>query len=278
MTTRRRHRRSAALAGAAGIGLLLAPAAAAPRRTVQAAAVHAGEPAAPALPGRLRLVVLHTLGGPDYGRPERRWTFLTPEQTFGLWRRPGFGTHWIVWRDGSIWPRRKAAGEGDSFVPPAGGELTRALAERLVRHAGPVLSHVAGANSRSLGIEVAHSGRSDDPFPEDQVRALAWLLRSLFELSLGRLGPASVVGHKDMDRQPAWEHDRCPDLACPVYADDEGRPYRRRVDPPESLFAALAREGVRVPRVGVEGDLELLRAQAIPEGREPATAEPPAAR
>jgi hypothetical protein len=220
----------------------------------------------------VRLVVLHTLGGPDYERPRRRWTFLPPPETFGLWRNPRFGAHWIVWTDGSIWPRHPAPGEGASFAPPASGELTPALAERLVRHAAPVLSHVAGANTRSLGVELAHSGRSDEAFPRRQIQALAWLLRSLLALSGGRLGPGSVVGHKDLDRQPAWVPERCPDRECPVYVDAEGRPYRRRVDPPEALFTALGREGLEVPRSGPKGDAELWRAEAITEGRVPAVA------
>lgn len=229
--------------------------------------------APPSLPARVRLVVLHTLGGPEYGRPERRWTFRTPEETFARWR-PSFGAHWIVWTDGTIWPRRPGAGEPASFAPPSSNLRDQDLAERLVRHASPILSHVAGANSRSLGIEVAHSGRSDDPFPPEQVRSLAWLLRSLLALSRGRLGLADIAGHKDLDRRPAWVVERCPRGECLAYADADGRRYRRRVDPPEALFAALAREGLVVPRVGGEGDAELRRAEAIPEGAIPATRSP----
>lgn len=237
--------------------------------------VYARSAAGATLPARLRLVVLHTPGGPDYARPERRWSFLTPRETFALWRRPSFGAHWIVWSDGSIWPRRPAEGEPESFVPPASGLAIGALAERLVRDAEPVLSHVEGANTRSLGIEVAHSGRSEDPFPPSQVRSLAWLLRSLLELSGGRLSSSSVVGHKDLDRQPAWVSERCPEADCAVYADREGRPYRRRVDPPEGLFSALARAGLAVPRSWAEGDVELLRAEAMVAGEVPGTAAPP---
>jgi hypothetical protein len=237
-----------------------------------ALAVEAPPRPSPSLPGRVRLVVLHTPGGPDYARPERRWSFLSPRDTFALWRRPSFGAHWIVWTDGSIWPRRPAEGEPASFVPQASGLAGGELAGRLVRHAAPVLSHVEGANTRSLGIEVAHSGRSDDPFPPEQVAALAWLLRSLFAISRGRLDAASVVGHKDLDRQPAWVPERCPGADCPVYVDEEGRPYRRRVDPPEGLFAALERRGLVVPREWAQGDAELLRAQGIPAGAVPRAA------
>ena len=230
--------------------------------------------APPALPTRVRLVVLHTLGGPDYGRPDRRWSFLTPRETFALWQRPGFGAHWIIWIDGSIWPRRPTSGEPESFFPPSAVLPSGALAERLAHHAEPVLSHVEGANTRSLGIEVAHSGRSSVLFPAEQMRSLGWLLRSLFALSAGRLGVRSVVGHKDLDLQPAWVSERCPDADCPVYVDPDGRAYRRRVDPPEGLFAALASQALPVPRGQAGRDTELLRAEAIPAGSVPATLSP----
>jgi len=98
------------------------------------------------------------------------------------------------------------------------------------------------------------------------------LLRSLFALSRGRLGPASVVGHKDLDRQPAWVPERCPEADCPVYTDAAGDPYRRRVDPPEALFVALASRGVAIPRPA-GGDVELIRSQALGEGGVPEVAE-----
>jgi hypothetical protein len=138
-----------------------------------------------------------------------------------------------------------------------------------------VLSHVRNANTRSLGIEVAHSGRSDAPVPPEQVRSLSWLLRALFELSGARLGPASVIGHKDLDLQPAWVPEQCPSADCAVYVDGSGDPYRRRVDPPESLFAALAGAGLAVPRPEDAGDADLLRAEAMAAGSVPATAAPP---
>jgi hypothetical protein len=130
---------------------------------------------------------------------------------------------------------------------------------------------VADANSHTVGIELAHSGRRDDAFPEEQVRALAWLVSSLIRMSAGRLGPRDVVGHKDLDKKPAYVGDRCRGAACPAYADPDGRAYRRRVDPPEELFLALAREGLSVPRGWSEGDLELARAETIPRDEVPLT-------
>src|SRR5262249_51468835 len=113
-----------------------------------------------------------------------------------------------------------------------------------------------------------HSGRSDDPFPEAQVKTTAWLVRALLQLSNGRLTEAAVFGHKDLDDRPAFEPDAC-GAGCPYYADDAGRPYRRRVDPPESLFDALPGQGLVIPRASPSGDAELLRAEAIPADRVP---------
>lgn len=215
------------------------------------------------LPPRIRRIVLHALGGPFYGQPDKRWTFLTPAETLGLWKRPTFGAHWIVWTDGSIWPRHPVSGESPWFVAPAGA-LSPAMARRLVREAAPVYSHVEGHNSATVGIEVSHSGRSTDPFPGAQARAVAWLVSSLLELSQGRLSSRDVVGHKDLDPRPAFVGDRCQGGHCLAYADAAGRPYRRRVDPPEGLFVALAQEGLKVPRERSEGDKELLRSESIP--------------
>jgi hypothetical protein len=242
------------LSGAAGIALL--------------GALLAGAPAADdtALPRRVRRIVLHALGNPAYREPPRRWAFLTPRETHRLWR-PRFGAHWIVWTDGSIWPRHPGRGEEPSFRAPS-GPADRPWRRRLARQAAPVYSHLHRGNSDSLGIEVAHSGRSDDPFPPAQVRATAWLLRALLDMSRGRLGPADVYGHRDLDRRPAYVLERCAQAGCAVYTDAQGRPYRRRVDPPDALFAALTREGLTVPRRGREDDRELLRAEAL--GREPA--------
>ena len=225
------------------------------------------------LPPRIRRIVLHTLGGPFYGRPDKRWTFLSPSDTLSLWKRPTFGAHWIVWTDGSIWPRHPAAGEAASFVAP-GGALLPAMARRLVREAAPVYSHVESHNSNTVGIEIAHSGRSTDPFPEAQMRAAAWLVSALLELSHGRLHARDVLGHKDLDPRPAFVGDRCPDRHCLAYVDDAGRPFRRRVDPPEGLFVALGREGLQIPRETSEGDAELLRSEAIPKDSVPRTERP----
>jgi hypothetical protein len=234
-------------------------------------------PAAPApalaLPSRIRRIVLHTLGGPFYGRPDMRWVFLTPPETLGLWKRPTFGAHWIVWIDGSIWPRHRAAGESASFVAPSGA-LSPDLARRLVREAAPVYSHVEGHNGTAVGIEVSHSGRSADGFPPEQARAVAWLVSALLELSHGRLSGRDVVGHKDLDPRPAFVGDRCRDGHCLAYVDDAGRPFRRRVDPPEGLFLALGREGLKIPRETSEGDAELRRSESIPGNLVPRTEKP----
>ncbi len=218
------------------------------------------------LPPRVERIILHTLGGPFYRDPARRFRFLPPPETFALWK-PHFGAHWIVGTDGSLWPRHPRPGEAPSRVPPDGASVDAVWGERLVREAAPVYSHVHGANEDSVGIEIAHSGRSADPFPPEQARTVAWLVRALLALSHGRLGAASVVGHKDLDERPAYEPDSCRG-DCPFYADDAGRPYRRRVDPPEGLFAALAAQGLLVPREGRD-DRELLRAEAIPRDRVP---------
>lgn len=213
------------------------------------------------MPRRVRRIVIHVLGNPAYDEPRRRWLFLTPAQTQRLWR-PRFGAHWIVWTDGSIWPRHPRPGEDPSFLPAAGptGEDWR---RRLAMQAAPVFSHLHRGNSNSIGIEVAHSGRSDDPFPPAQARALAWLLRTLLEMSGGRLTTADVYGHKDLDRRPAYVEKRCVRPGCPVFTDAEGRTYRRRVDPPEAIFAALARKGLVISRRAREDDHELRRAEAL---------------
>jgi len=226
-----------------------------------------GAPETVSLPPRVRHIVLHTLGGPFYRDPARRFRFGTPAQTFALWK-PRFGAHWIVWTDGSLWPRHPRPGQPRSVRPPVDRPLDPTWRRRLAAEARPVYGHVQGANEDSLGIELSHSGRSDDPFPEAQVRTTAWLVRALLELSSGRLTEAAVVGHKDLDDRPAFEPDSCRN-GCPYYADDAGRPYRRRVDPPEGLFVALARQGLVIPRPSPEGDTELQRAQAIPADRVP---------
>jgi hypothetical protein len=226
----------------------------------------AGAPEPVSLPARIHRIVLHTLGGPFYRDPARRFRFGTPKETFALWKER-FGAHWIVWIDGSLWPRHPRPGEPRSLRPPVDQALDDSWRRRLAAEARPVWSHVQGENQDTVGIELSHSGRSDDPFPEAQVRTAAWLVRSLLELSDGRLTTAAVVGHKDLDDRPAFEPDSCHD-GCPYYADDAGRPYRRRVDPPEGLFEALAGQGLVIPRPP-DGDAELRRAEAIPPDRVP---------
>jgi hypothetical protein len=218
------------------------------------------------LPARVQRIVLHTLGGPFYRDPERRFRFLSPPETFALWR-PRFGAHWIVAPDGSLWPRHPRNGEPASRVPPT-RPVDAAWGARLASEAAPVYAHVQGANDDSVGIELAHSGRSDDPFPAEQVRTVTWLVRALLVLSRGRLDATAIVGHKDLDTRPACEPDSCPE-GCPFYADEAGRAYRRRVDPPESLFVALSGQGLAVQRAGREDDGELVRAEAIPPDRIP---------
>jgi hypothetical protein len=219
-------------------------------------------------PARVRQVVLHVPGGPCYGAPSRRFVFFPPRETQALWK-PSAGAHWIVWTDGSIWPRHPRPEHAPYWEPQGGVPLPPELKERLAREAAPVYSNVHWANTASVGIEVAHSGRSDDPFPARQARSLAWLLAALLELSGGRLTPASIVGHKDLDVRPAYVHERCARPGCPVFVDDEDRPYRRRVDPPESLFHALADAGLEIPRPGADGDAELRRVEALAPGVRP---------
>jgi len=223
----------------------------------------APSPATPpdALPPRVARVVLHCPGGPSYGHPERRWTFLAPLATQQLWSRR-FGTHWIVWTDGSLWPRHPGRGEAASRVPPVDGPADAAWRQRLAREAAPVYAQAHGFNDDSVGIEVSHSGRSDEAFPPAQVRTVAWLVETLIDMSQGRLTPASIVGHKDVDERPAYVDERCERSGCAVFVDDEGRPFRRRVDPPESLFAALAAAGLAIPRPPA-ADAELRRTESL---------------
>jgi hypothetical protein len=219
---------------------------------------------AEALPARVRRLVVHVLGGPSYPDPQRRFVFFTPAQTQARWK-PRFGAHWIVWTDGTLWPRHAAGGEAPSWRPASDRVATAEERRRLAREAAPVYGHVHGGNSATVGIEVAHSGRSGDGFPDAQVRTLAWLLRTLLGMSTSRLSAADVVGHKDLDRRPAYVRPQCERAGCPVFVDEQGRPFRRRVDPPESLFARLEKEGLRIPR-RPDGDAELRRAEAMGPG------------
>jgi hypothetical protein len=220
-----------------------------------------------ALPARVRLIVLHALGHPGYHQPELRFTFFTPPRTMALWKRT-FGAHWIVWTDGSIWPRRGAT-SSPSWQPARFEDASDAERRRLASEAAPVFSHLHNGNSRTVGVELAHSGRSADPFPDAQLRSTAFLVRTLLEMSGGRLDPSSVVGHKDVDRRPAYVRSRCARPGCAVFVDESGQPFRRRVDPPEALFAGLARRGLAIPRPP-GGDDELRRAEALLPGQRPA--------
>ena len=216
------------------------------------------------LPLRVRRVVLHVLGGPAYREPRWRFAFFEPQPTQARWKRR-FGAHWIVWTDGTIWPRHPAEDESTFWLPNPDRPADAARRGRIAREARPVYSHLHNGNSNSLGVEIAHSGRRQDPFPPEQVRSLAWLLKTLLEMSQGRLTPSAIVGHKDVDRRPAYTTSRCERPGCPVFVDLEGRPYRRRVDPPEALFAGLKQEGLDIPRPP-EADAELVRAESVPPG------------
>lgn len=221
------------------------------------------------LPERVRKLVVHVLGGPAYSEPRNRFRFFTPEETFRLWRYWRFGAHWIVWTDGSVWPRHPGRGRAASWLPPD-APADSGWRARLAREAAPVYGHVVGHNDETVGIELAHSGRSGDAFPERQVRSLAWLLRSLLDLSDGRLSPADVRGHKDLDRRVAYcGKERA---GQPVFVDEAGRPYRRRVDPPESVWAGLRLAGLDVPRPPGDLDADLRRAEELAEGVRPACA------
>jgi hypothetical protein len=250
------------LAGAAAVLLLTAPRSA------------LGDEGPPRLAPRIERVVVHVLGGPAYDRPERRFRFFDPPQTQARWK-PRFGAHWIVWTDGSLWTRHPAPGGGPSWAPDTTRPANEPDRRRIAAEAAPVYSHVYNHNADSVGIELAHSGRAGDPFPEAQVRSLAWLLRALLDLSQGRLTPADIHGHKDLDHRPAYLRASCERPGCPYFVDAEGRALRRRVDPPESLFAALARAGLAIPRP-TDGDADLRRAEAIAPGEKPPVAGPAA--
>src|SRR5262245_22182687 len=68
------------------------------------------------LPKRVRRIILHVPGGPSYEEPARRFVYYSPSETMSLWK-PHFGTHWIVWTEGSIWPRHVKAGEARFYQP-----------------------------------------------------------------------------------------------------------------------------------------------------------------
>jgi hypothetical protein len=223
---------------------------------------------APRLAARVQRIVIHVLGGPAYDRPDRRFRYFSPPER-SRWKA-SFGTHWIVWTDGSLWPRHPAADAPPSWLPDTGSAAT--IEDRRASRRGRARLRPPGhGNSDSVGIEVAHSGRVRDPFPDAQVRSLAWLLRTLLDLSGGRLTPADVFGHKYLDRRPAYARAACQRPGCPRFVDAEGHALRRRVDPPESLFAALAREGIAVPRPA-DSDADLRRAETLAPGVTPAVA------
>lgn len=220
------------------------------------------------LPQRVKRIVLHVLGGPSYEEPAMRFLFRDPAETLRRWHYQRFGTHWILWTDGTLWPRRPLPGQPSSRLPVVDRPADGAARALLAAEALPVLGHTRGFNEDSLGIELAHSGRSADPFPEVQVRSLAWLVGTLVEMSGGRLTPAAIYGHKDLDRRPAYTS--CERPGCPTFVDGQGTPFKRRVDPPETLFRQLAEHGLVVPRPAADLDADLKRAEAIGEGQQPA--------
>jgi hypothetical protein len=218
------------------------------------------------LPPRIHRVILHVPGGPSYGRPENRFVFFTPLRTQALWKER-FGTHWIVWTDGSLWARHPQPRSEPSVLPPVAEPADLAWQARIAREAAPVFSQLHDGNADSVGIEVSHSGRSSDPFPDVQIETVVWLLQTMINMSRGRLTERAIFGHKDVDARPAYVSEHCEHAGCAYFVDGEGRAYRRRVDPPESLFRALDARGLNVPRPAGELDLDLVRAEAMGPGR-----------
>lgn len=235
------------------------------------AGVAGAQPAEDMLPARVTRIVLHVLGGPSYEEPGMRFRFRTPDETMRRWHYRHFGTQWILWTDGTLWPRHPLPGQPAFRTPPVDKPLDATWRSLLAREAAPAYGHVVGYNEESIGIELAHSGRSDDPFSDAQVRSLAWLLRALFDMSGGRLGGSSVWGHKDLDQRPAYTV--CERVGCPMFVDPNGLPYKRRVDPPESIFQQLAAVGLTIQRPAGNLDFDLLRSEAIPAGQQPARTE-----
>ena len=193
------------------------------------------------LPQRVTRVVLHTPGGPDYGKPERRFRFLSPRQTQALWSSR-FGAQWILWTDGSLWPRhprdagqpvlasRRVAGRerrGPATHSGRGGSglrPRRRLQRRQRRHRGrpfrPQRRAVPGRAGARAGVAAAHHVRD--------VRAAVWVRNA------GRWATRISM------RAPRTWTTAATTNPCPYYVDESGEAYRRRVDPPESLFVALA--------------------------------------
>src|SRR4029453_19234086 len=102
------------------------------------------------LPARIARIVLHVPGGPTYERPERAFLFYTPQQTHALWRARRFGTQWILWTDGSLWPQHPARGEAPSARLPVEAPADDAWRGKLARQAAPVYWHVYGQNDDSV--------------------------------------------------------------------------------------------------------------------------------
>jgi hypothetical protein len=94
-----------------------------------------GEP--PRLAARIQRIVVHVLGGPSYDRPERRFRFFDPPQTQSRWK-VRFGAHWIVWTDGSLWPRHSPPGRPRSWMPDTTRPADEADRRRIAAEAASV--------------------------------------------------------------------------------------------------------------------------------------------
>jgi len=207
-----------------------------------------------------------------------RWRALAPAVT-------ALGTTCFILASLAIVERRSAA-------PPIGASrMVLALwpARRLIHVAFAIAAGAAGAEAQpdgtwkllALWANRGDFGTSDPLFHRDAgfyvfslplyQQIAAWLLRTLLAASAGRLTEAAIVGHKDLDQRPAFVLPACSSRGCEVFVDERGRPFRWRVDPPESLFRALAERDLRIPRPD-DGDADLLRAETIPDGVKPATA------
>ncbi len=115
--------------------------------------------------GRVELVVLHYTAMPSCAEAMERLCDPVAEVS----------AHYLIDRDGTVL----------SLVD----EAARAW------HAGAGEWRGEGdVNSRSIGIELANTGRT--PFPEPQMAALECLLAGVLERH--RLGPEAVIAHSDM--------------------------------------------------------------------------------
>lgn len=119
-----------------------------------------------------------------------------------------------------LYPRSGTGNSGHYYID-RDGRIERWVPEDHVAH------HVRGWNTRSIGIELVHTGRWPDwyhsrrqvptePYPDVQIDALTALLRGLRE-SLPSL--RWIAGHDDLDREQVAASD-APDQSV-----------RRKIDP-----------------------------------------------